>query len=44
MWRRMKVAEEWSVVLTTHVKPEAAVIPFAALEDVRRVGLFRRTG
>src|SRR5215218_5464729 len=34
--RTLELAEEGSVVLTTHGEPEAAVVPFATLEDIRR--------
>lgn len=34
--RTLELAEEGSVVLTTHGEPEAAVVPFATLEDMRR--------
>lgn len=34
--RTLEMAEEGSVVLTTHGEPEAAVVPFATLEDMRR--------
>ena len=36
MRRTLRMAEEGSVVLTTHGEPEAAVVPFATLEDMRR--------
>lgn len=36
MRRTLEMAEEGSVVLTTHGEPEAAVVPFATLEDMRR--------
>jgi antitoxin (DNA-binding transcriptional repressor) of toxin-antitoxin stability system len=36
MRRTLELAEEGSVVLTTHGEPEAAVVPFATLEDMRR--------
>src|SRR5919112_3205618 len=36
MRRALELAEEGSVVLTTHGEPEAAVVPFATLEDMRR--------
>lgn len=36
MRRTLKMAEKGSVVLTTHGEPEAAVVPFATLEDMRR--------
>jgi antitoxin (DNA-binding transcriptional repressor) of toxin-antitoxin stability system len=34
--RTLEMAEKGSVVLTTHGEPEAAVVPFATLEDMRR--------
>jgi PHD/YefM family antitoxin component YafN of YafNO toxin-antitoxin module len=34
--RTLELAEEGSVVLTTHGEPEAAVVSFATLEDMRR--------
>jgi hypothetical protein len=33
--RTLELAEKGSVVLTTHGEPEAAVVPFATLEDMR---------
>ena len=36
MRRTLELAEEGSVVLTTHGEPEAALVPFATLEDMRR--------
>ena len=36
MRRTLRLAEKGSVVLTTHGEPEAAVVPFATLEDMRR--------
>lgn len=36
MRRTLDMAEKGSVVLTTHGEPEAAVVPFATLEDMRR--------
>lgn len=36
MRRTLEMAEQGSVVLTTHGEPEAAVVPFATLEDMRR--------
>src|ERR1051325_5947314 len=36
MRRTLEMAEKGSVVLTTHGEPEAAVVPFATLEDMRR--------
>jgi len=36
MRRTLEMAEEGSVVLTTHGEPEAALVPFATLEDMRR--------
>jgi len=36
MRRTLKMAEQGSVVLTTHGEPEAAVVPFETLEDMRR--------
>ena len=36
MRRTLRMAEEGSVVLTTHGEPEAAVVPFATLEDMRQ--------
>lgn len=36
MRRTLKMAERGSVVLTTHGAPEAAVVPFETLEDMRR--------
>lgn len=35
MRRTLEMAEEGSVVLTTHGEPEAALVPFATLEDMR---------
>src|SRR5260370_29006313 len=34
--RTLELAAKGSVVLTTHGEPEAAVIPFTTLEDMRR--------
>lgn len=34
--RTLEMAEKGSVVLTTHGEPEAVVVPFATLEDMRR--------
>ena len=34
--RTLEMAEKGSVVLTTHGEPEAAVVPFSTLEDMRR--------
>ena len=34
--RTLQMAEKGSVVLTTHGGPEAAVLPFATLQDMRR--------
>ena len=34
--RTLQMTEKGSVVLTTHGEPEAAVVPFSALEDMRR--------
>jgi antitoxin (DNA-binding transcriptional repressor) of toxin-antitoxin stability system len=34
--RTLEMAEKGSVVLTIHGEPEAAVVPFATLEDMRR--------
>lgn len=34
--RTLEMVEKGSVVLTTHGEPEAAVVPFATLEDMRR--------
>lgn len=36
MRRTLEMAEKGSVVLTTHGEPEAAVVPFSTLEDMRR--------
>jgi len=36
MRQTLRLAEKGSVVLTTHGEPEAAVVPFATLEDMRR--------
>jgi antitoxin (DNA-binding transcriptional repressor) of toxin-antitoxin stability system len=36
MRRTLALAAKGSVVLTTHGEPEAAVVPFATLEDMRR--------
>src|SRR5215210_5298452 len=36
MRRTLELAEQGSVVLTTHGEPEAALVPFATLEDMRR--------
>ena len=36
MRRTLELAAKGSVVLTTHGEPEAAVVPFATLEDMRR--------
>lgn len=36
MRRTLDMAEKGCVVLTTHGEPEAAVVPFATLEDMRR--------
>lgn len=36
MRRTLEMAEKGSVVLTTHGEPEAVVVPFATLEDMRR--------
>lgn len=36
MRRTLEMATKGSVVLTTHGEPEAAVVPFATLEDMRR--------
>lgn len=36
MRRTLEMVEKGSVVLTTHGQPEAAVVPFATLEDMRR--------
>lgn len=36
MRRTLEMAEEGSVVLTTHGEPEAALVPFATLENMRR--------
>lgn len=36
MRRTLEMAEKGSVVLTTHGEPEAAVVPFETLEDMRR--------
>lgn len=35
MRRTLQMAEQGSVVLTTHGEPEAAVVPFTTLEDMR---------
>jgi antitoxin (DNA-binding transcriptional repressor) of toxin-antitoxin stability system len=34
--RTLELAENGSVVLTNHGEPEAALIPFATIEDMRR--------
>ena len=36
MRRTLKLVSKGSVVLTTHGEPEAAVVPFTTLEDMRR--------
>lgn len=36
MRRTLEMAEQGSIVLTTHGEPEAALVPFATLEDMRR--------
>jgi prevent-host-death family protein len=36
MRQTLRMAEKGSVVLTTHGAPEAVVVPFATLEDMRR--------
>ena len=36
MRQTLRMAEKGSVVLTTHGEPEAVVVPFATLEDMRR--------
>lgn len=36
MRRTLKMAEKGIVILTTHGEPEAAVVPFDTLEDIRR--------
>lgn len=36
MRRTLQMAEKGSVVLTNHGEPEAAVVPFETLEDMRR--------
>lgn len=36
MRRTLEMATKGSVVLTTHGEPEAAVVPFTTLEDMRR--------
>ena len=36
MRQTLRMAEQGSVVLTTHGEPEAAVVPFSTLEDMRR--------
>jgi antitoxin (DNA-binding transcriptional repressor) of toxin-antitoxin stability system len=36
MRRTLELAAKGSVVLTTHGEPEAAVVPFTTLEDMRR--------
>lgn len=36
MRRTLELVSKGSVVLTTHGEPEAAVVPFATLEDMRR--------
>lgn len=36
MRRTLEMVEKGSVVLTTHGEPEAAVVPFETLEDMRR--------
>lgn len=36
MRRTLEMAEKGSVILTTHGAPEAVVVPFATLEDMRR--------
>lgn len=44
MRRTLKMAAEGSVVLTTHGEPEAAVVPFTTLEDMRRALLHLLVG
>ncbi len=36
MRRTLELASKGSVILTTHGEPEAAVVPFTTLEDMRR--------
>ena len=36
MRRTLQMVAKGSVVLTTHGEPEAAVVPFTTLEDMRR--------
>src|SRR5215208_8420536 len=36
MRRTLELVAKGSVVLTTHGEPEAAVVPFSTLEDMRR--------
>lgn len=36
MRRTLELVSKGSVVLTTHGEPEAAVVPFTTLEDMRR--------
>jgi hypothetical protein len=40
MRRTLELATKGSVVLTTHGQPEAAVVPFTTLEDMRRAVLY----
>ena len=44
MRRTLQMAEQGSVVLTNHGEPEAAVVPFATLEDMRRALLHLLVG
>lgn len=44
MRRTLEMAAEGSVVLTTHGEPEAAVVPFTTLEDMRRALLHLLVG
>lgn len=44
MRRTLEMAEQGSVVLTTHGEPEAAVVPFKTLEDMRRALLHLLVG
>ena len=44
MRRTLQMAEHGSVVLTNHGEPEAAVVPFATLEDMRRALLHLLVG
>lgn len=44
MRRTLEMATQGSVVLTTHGEPEAAVVPFTTLEDMRRALLHLLVG